>query len=152
MIFKNVVAAIVVVGFGCAGGGAAVAGAQTIEATSMIIPATPEPMTAPKLKRPAILPALYVALGTMQAWDVYSTRSAIGAGAREANPIAAPLAGNTGSMLGLKLATTATIIVMSERLWKRNRVAAVVMLVALNGATAAVSMHNMRVGRQVSTR
>jgi hypothetical protein len=152
VIFKNVVAAIAVVGFGCAGIGTTVAGAQTIAATSVLIPVTPAFVMAPKLERPAILPALYVSLAAVQAWDVYSTRSAIGAGAREANPIAAPFTGNVGSMLGLKLATTATAIVLSERLWKKNRVAAVVALVALNGATAAVAMHNMRVGRQASRR
>lgn len=151
MIFKNVVAAIAVVGFGYAGAGTAVAGAQTIEATSVMIPAAPVSVTAPTLKRPAILPALYLTLAGMQAWDVYTTRSALGAGAREANPIAAPFTENTGAMLGLKLASTATIIVLSERLWKKNRVAAVVALVAFNGATAAVAMHNVRVGRQART-
>ena len=29
-------------------------------------------------------------------------------------------------------------------LWKKNKVGAIVMLAAINGATAAVSMHNMR--------
>ena len=51
---------------------------------------------------------------------------------------------NTGSMLGLKAATTAGTIFFAERMWKTNKVGAIVMMVAINGATAVVSMHNMR--------
>jgi hypothetical protein len=98
----------------------------------------------PNAKRPAALPALYATLGAMQAFDVYSTSAALKAGAKEANPVAAPFAGNAGSMLGLKMATTAGTIFFAERLWKTNKVGAIVMMVAINGATAVVSMHNMR--------
>lgn len=106
----------------------------------------------PKVDRPAILPALYATLGVMQAWDIYSTRAAIQAGAREANPTAAAFTGSAGSMLGLKAATTASTIFFAERMWKKNKVGAVVMMVAINGATAAVSMHNMRNAKKLSTR
>ena len=99
--------------------------------------------------RPKLLPALYVTLGAMQAWDLLSTSAAMNAGAREANPSAAPFANSTGSLLGLKLATTASTIFFAERAWKHNRVAAVVMMVAINGATAAVAMQN---GRNASRR
>jgi hypothetical protein len=96
------------------------------------------------VQRPAILPALYASLGAMQAWDFYSTRAALQAGAREANPAAAPFAGTAGSLLGLKAASTVSTIYLAERMWKKNKVGAVVMLVAINGATAAVSLRNMR--------
>ena len=99
-----------------------------------------------------MLPALYVSLGAMQALDVYSTRAALKAGAREANAVAAPFAGNTGSMLGLKVASTAGTILFAERMWKKNKVGAIVMLAAINGATAAVSMHNMRNARLAASR
>ena len=99
---------------------------------------------SPKTERPAILPALYVTLGAMQAWDIHSTRTAIRAGAREANPTAVTASGNAASLLGLKAATTAGTIFFAERMWKKNKVGAIVMLVAINGATAAVSMNNMR--------
>jgi hypothetical protein len=100
---------------------------------------TPEPA----LKRPALLPALYASLAAVQAWDLYSTSMALKAGAHEANAAAAPFASNKGSMLGLKLATTAGTILCTERMWRKNRVGAVVLMVAINGATAAVAMHNM---------
>ena len=104
---------------------------------------TPAASYVPAVTRPAALPALYAALGAMQAWDIYSTSAALKAGATEANPSAAPFAGNAGSMLGLKVATTASTIFFAERMWKKNKVGAIVMMVAVNGATAAISMHNM---------
>jgi uncharacterized membrane protein (UPF0136 family) len=106
----------------------------------------------PQLTRPAVLPALYATLGAMQAWDYYSTSSALKAGAREANPTTAAFVGSKGSLLGLKLATTASTIFFAERAWKKNRLAAVVMMTAINGATAAVAVHNMRNARLASTR
>ena len=121
--------------------------AQRIDAAQRMAPMTtmtPLSHYAPAVKRPAALPALYVTLGVMQAMDIYSTSAALKAGAKEANPTAAPFAGNTGSMIGLKAATMAGTIFFSERMWKTNKVGAIAMMVAINGATAAVSMHNMQ--------
>jgi len=98
----------------------------------------------PHVARPAVLPALYATLGAMQVWDMASTAAALKAGAHEANPAAAPFATNRGAMLGLKAATTASTILFAERAWKKNKAAAVVMMVAVNGAMASVAVHNMR--------
>lgn len=98
----------------------------------------------PQAKRPAMLPALYAMLGAMQVWDAYSTSVALRAGANEVNPMVAPLAKSTGALLGLKAVTTASTIFFNERMWKQHRVGAVVLMVAINGATAVVAMHNMR--------
>src|SRR5262245_11431331 len=106
----------------------------------------------PQGKRPAALPALYATLGAMQAWDIYSTSAALKAGAKEGNPTAAPFAGNAGSMLGLKAATTASTIFFAERMWKKNKAGAIAMMVAINGATAAISMHNMHNARLAGAR
>ena len=102
----------------------------------------------PHVKRPTVLPALYVTLGVIQAWDIASTSAALKRGAREANPAAAPFVGGKGSMVGLKMATTASTIFFAERAWKKNKVAAVVMMAAINGSMAAVSMRNMRNARR----
>lgn len=106
----------------------------------------------PEGKRPVLLPALYATLGVMQVWDVHSTLNALKAGAREANPTAAPFASKPGSMLGLKAVTTASTIFFAERMWKKNRAGAIVMMVAINGATAAVAMHNMQNARVAAGR
>ena len=147
---KILVAALVVAGLSATAGAAHAAEKEDAQRAPGTILA-PRPMTAasytPQSKRPAILPALYVSLGAMQAWDAYATNSALKAGAREANPAVAPFAGNTGALIGAKAAATVGTIFFSERLWKKNKVAAIVMLAAINGATAAVSMHNMRNAR-----
>jgi hypothetical protein len=109
----------------------------------------PEPPTVQRstVERPVILPALYATLGGMQAWDIYTTTRALTVGAHEANPTAATFSSHAGSLVGLKAATTVGTIFFAERMWKKNKVGAIVMLVAVNGATAAVSMHNMRNAR-----
>ncbi len=148
---------MMVIGIGISGAAAAADHEEQADARALAAEAPaitlPESSTyAPPLKRPAALPALYVTLGAMQAWDYYSTSSALKAGAREANPTSAVFAGSKGSMLGLKLATTASTIFFAERAWRKNRLAAVVMMTAINGATAAVAAHNMHNTRLASTR
>lgn len=95
-----------------------------------------------EVKRPSILPALYVTFGTVQAWDLYTTTAALKNGAHEANPVAARFAGNTAQMIALKAATSAATIFFTERAWRKNRVSAVVVMAAINGGIAAVAMHN----------
>jgi len=102
------------------------------------------PLMAPSVSRGAALPALYVSLAAMQVADIYSTRAALKAGAREANPVVAPFAGSSGSMLAVKAASTAGAIFFADRLARNNRKAAIVLMAVINGATAAVAAHNMK--------
>ena len=150
---RILVAAFLIAGFGAT---ATVHAAEKEDAPSPnSIAHAPRSITAshaPQSKRPAIIPALYVTLGAVQAWDALATNAALNAGAREANPAVAPFASNPGSLIGAKAAATAGTIFFAERLWKKNKVAAVVMLAAINGATAAVSMHNMRNSRVAAAR
>jgi hypothetical protein len=143
---KTVVA--LVAGIALSGGSvAAAAEKEELRLThvgSLIVPMAPPAEHEAKVERPAMLPALYASLGAMQAWDIYSTRAAVKAGAREGNLAAKPFAGHAGAMLGLKAATTAGTIYFAERMWKKNKVGAIVMLAVVNGATAAVAMRNMR--------
>lgn len=153
---KRLAAIVALVGLSCSVAGTASAAEKEemtlTNAGGVIVPMAPMSTYTPHVERPAILPALYAALGAVQVWDVYSTRAALAAGAREANPTAAPFTQNAGSMLGLKAATTASTIFFAERMWKKNKVGAIVMLVAVNGATAAVSMQNARNAKKLSTR
>jgi hypothetical protein len=133
----------------------AAGGQTTVEAPTarvvMSLPtlAAPNP---PPAKRPVLLPALYVTLGAVQVWDVYSTSAALKAGAHERNPLVAPVAANRSAMLGIKVAAAASTIFFAERLWRRNRTAAIVVMAAINGATAAVAMHNVRNARSAARR
>jgi hypothetical protein len=89
-----------------------------------------------------LLPALYVGFGVLQALDAHSTTRAVGAGHRERNPVMAPFAGNTGAMLAVKAATTAGTVYMAHRLARRHRLAATVLMIAMNGAYAAIVAAN----------
>lgn len=98
-------------------------------------------------KRPAVLPVMYAGLIGTQVWDVYTTSAALKNGAREANPIVGPFTSGGAKMIGFKVATTASTIYFTERLWKRSRVGAVILLAAVNGTTAAVAIRNARNAR-----
>jgi hypothetical protein len=93
-------------------------------------------------KRPAVLPVLYASYLTLQAADIVSTRKALSAGAHEANPLMG--AGQMGTMIIAKAAAGASTMYFTEKLWKKNRVGAIVVMAALNGATAAIVAHNTR--------
>jgi hypothetical protein len=101
----------------------------------------------PEMKRPNLLPALYVGFGVVQAWDIYTTRAALKSGASEMNPIAAPFAGSTGKMIGLKAATGAATIFFTERLRKQNKVAAIAVMAGVNSGLAMIAARNARLAR-----
>jgi len=94
--------------------------------------------------RPAALLGLYASLGVLQVLDLYSTRRAVDAGARELNPVVGNAAKNTGAMLAVKALSTAGSIYFTERAWKKNRKGAIVLMAIVNGVTAAVVANNMK--------
>jgi hypothetical protein len=99
-------------------------------------------------RRPTALIPLYISLAALQWSDAASTRSGLEAGAREANPLVAPFAGSTAGLLALKAGVGATMIYATERLWKQNRKAAVLVLVITNAGYAAVVSHNLAMARR----
>ena len=101
----------------------------------------------PASHRPAALVPLYVSFASLQAFDIDSTRKALNRGGLEANPIMRGVVGSPAAFIALKAAMTGATIASNETLWKRNRAAAVLMMVAMNGAYAAVVAHNYSVAR-----
>ena len=97
-------------------------------------------------RRPVTLAALYGTYGALQAMDVVTTRRAIAVGANERNPLMKN--GNMAAMIAVKAAAGASTIYFTERLWKKNRVGAVIVMAALNGATAAIVANNHRHARR----
>jgi hypothetical protein len=97
-------------------------------------------------RRPAALAALYGTYGTLQALDIVTTRRALAGGAHERNPLMK--GGNMTAMIAVKAAAGASTIYFTERMWKKNRVGAVIVMAALNGATAAIVAHNQRNARR----
>lgn len=96
-------------------------------------------------RRPSVLPALYVSLAALQAFDGYSTTAGISRGAQEANPMMGRVAGNSAAFWAVKVGSTAASIWIAERLWKTNRVGAIVTMVAVNGMMASVAARNASV-------
>jgi hypothetical protein len=97
-------------------------------------------------RRPAALPALYASFTVLQALDVHSTLSAVRAGATEANPAMRGLVAQPGTFVAAKLAASAATVYLTERLWKKHRTAAVVLMVALNATYGAIVTRNYRSG------
>ena len=106
-------------------------------------PAAREPS---RTDRPLALPALYASFGVLQALDAHSTLRALDRGQMEGNPVMRGIASQPAAVVGIKAATTAGTIFLTEKLWRRHRTAAIVLMVALNAGYAAVVAHNYRRG------
>lgn len=95
-------------------------------------------------RRPDSLVPLYLSFGALQVMDIHSTWRAIDRGAVEANPVLQGVVGNQAGLIALKAAGTAGLIFASEKMWKRNRTASVIFMVAANSAMAWVVQNNYR--------
>jgi hypothetical protein len=95
--------------------------------------------------RPAPLLGLYVSLAAFQALDIASTHRALKAGAVEANPVVAPFAHSPLALAAIKAGVTTATIFATEQLWKTNRKAAVLTMLAVNAAYGAIAAHNYKV-------
>lgn len=102
----------------------------------------------PQPARPGMLVPLYITFAGLQALDAHSTLTAVRAGAQETNPVVRGALGNTAGLILLKGGTAAAVVVLNERLWRRNRTAAVLTMVALNSAYMTIAAHNYRAQRR----
>jgi len=101
---------------------------------------TSTPEIAPR--RPGALVPLYISFAALQALDIHSTLRAPAYGGREANPVVDGMLGSPAAFVAAKAGVTAAVCVASERLWKRNKAAAIVTMIALDSAYAAIVAHN----------
>jgi hypothetical protein len=101
----------------------------------------------PPQHRPGALVPLYISFGALQVLDVHSTSRALEHGAGEANPLMKHVAGNVVGMLALKSAGMVGAVHVSERMWKKNRAAALIFMFAANSAMTWVVQHNYRMVR-----
>ena len=107
-----------------------------------------EPGESGRGGRPAALVPLYVAFGGLQVLDAHSTLNAVGVGARETNPLMRQALGNTAGMIALKSGTAVGVVMLTERLWPRNRTAAVLTMIAINSAYVTIAAHNYRTAQR----
>lgn len=105
------------------------------------------PRVASVERRPAALVPLYASFATLQVLDLHSTSYALAHGGVEANPTVKGLAGNTVAMAAVKAAGTAGVIYVSERLRKKNKAAAIGLMIATNATMTWVVQHNYRLAR-----
>lgn len=143
----------------CLGGSAAAAGAEDLSAPSLreiaaaaVVPAAPPDhlnvaLAGPTQQRPRALVPLYFSFGILQVLDTHSTSRALGHGAVEANPLMKDVVGNTAAFVAVKAAGTAGLIHVSERIWRKNRTAAAILMLATNSAMVGVVQHNYRAAR-----
>jgi len=102
----------------------------------------------PKATRPSALPAMYVSLAGLQAYDGYSTIRGVRNGATEANPLVGGLASQPAAFWTVKALSTVTTIYFAEQLWRQHkRGQAIMTMVVANAAMGAVAAHNMSVIR-----
>ena len=97
----------------------------------------------------AALRSLYASTAIMQGLDVHSTFAVLNRGGGEGNPLMAGLVKNKAAFIGVKAAVAASTIMAARQIGKRNKLAAVVTLVAINSAYALVVQHNYRVARDL---
>jgi hypothetical protein len=128
----------------CAADKAAEAGAP-----SAAVAAAWKAEASQRATRSKALVALYGSYGALQALDMASTMSARNRGAREVNPM---LAGGYGQATATKALMAGASVAAVQLVAKKSRKAAFVTMVALNVASAAVVMNNVRNARQLSQR
>lgn len=123
--------------------------AQTPALTPSLLQAVPRSHVVEPHRRPPGLVPLYASLVGLNALDVHSTYSALKTPhAAEANPIVAPLVHQPAAFIALKAGTTAVSIWTAERLWKKHRVVAMVIVGSANAALAAVVTNNYRIAKK----
>jgi hypothetical protein len=98
-------------------------------------------------RRPRALIPLYVSFASLQGLDAHSTSRALRRGGVEANPLLRGLADRPVGLIAVKAAATTGVVYAAEKMWKRNKVAAVAFMAAANSAMAWVVQHNYRVSR-----
>lgn len=124
---------------------AVLAGSAAADEPAPQIPSIAPANVEPAPSRPAALIPLYGSFATLQVVDLRLTFNGLDRGTREGNPVVAGFGSNRPAMIALKAGATAATIVLAERLWKKNRAAAVGVMVGLNAALAAVVAHNAQV-------
>lgn len=99
-----------------------------------------------KPKRPRMLIPLYVMQFSLHGLDAHSTLQALERGHREANPLLRNA--TSEQMIGAKLASSVASVWLAEKLWRKNRAAAMVLMAAVNVGLAAVVANNYRIARR----
>jgi hypothetical protein len=88
---------------------------------------------------------MYVSFAALQVLDARSTMLALRNGGTEANPLMKAAASNPGALLAVKIGAGAASIFVAEKVAKRNPVASLLIMAAMNSAYATIVAHNYSV-------
>jgi len=110
----------------------------------VLFAAMPSSAAAAPEDKPTLVP-LYVSFATLQALDLVSTNQVLKSGGSEANPLVAGAWHVPGSVVAMKAATTAGLIIATEHLRKQNPKVALIVMVAANSAMAMIVAHNFAI-------
>ena len=92
-----------------------------------------------------VLVPLYVSYAGLQLLDAHSTNSALDNGASERNPMMRGMASRPAALLAVKAGVTVSTILIAERVRRKSRTGAIVLMAVLNSAFATVVAHNYAV-------
>ena len=93
-----------------------------------------------------VLTMLSASMAGLQAYDAYSTLTALKRGGGESNPLMQGILGHPAVFIGVKAGLTAASIYAAERLWREHhRGTAIALMAVTNGIMAAVAVNNASV-------
>src|SRR5476649_585423 len=93
-----------------------------------------------------VLTMLSASMSGLQAYDAYSTLTALKRGGVESNPLMQGIVGHPAVFIGVKAGLTAASIYAAERLWREHhRGTAIALMAVTNGIMAAVAVNNASV-------
>lgn len=132
---------------------------------AMLADITAEPTSAPVVEAPqrpvellaprgeagnistSLRRSMYVSFAALQVMDAVSTRKALAAGGREANPAMTGIVKSNAALFAVKAGTAAATTYFAERLAKHHPRRAMILMAVLNTAYAGIVAHNYRVAR-----
>jgi hypothetical protein len=106
------------------------------------------PVRVGSASRGPVLPAMYVSLIGLQAYDGYSTTQGLSHGAVESNSFMSAVVNHPASLWAVKGGAAFASIYMAERLWRQHRRGqAIALMVATNVVMASVAVSNASILR-----
>lgn len=120
-----------------------------LEATAQQLPVASD--IAPQRRRGVspTMASLYASTAVLQALDVHSTLRGLDRSAMEANPLMSGLTKNKFAFIGVKAAVAIGTIYAGREMAKKNKVAAIITLVAINAVYGYVAHNNYKVARGI---
>jgi hypothetical protein len=95
------------------------------------------------------LMGMYASTAVLQMLDVRSTYAVIGRGGYEGNPLLSGIVQNKVAFVAVKAGIAAATIMAARQMAHKNKVAALVTMVAINSVYASVVSHNFKLASQL---